>query len=310
MKKNKKSKKNYDALLAFFLPIIAFVFVVLAFHLYKYALFFSDLRVQYIGFFTYFKDVILNNHSLYYSFSNGLGGNMIGTVTYYLMSPFNLLFCLFKTSDYALALFLVVLLKLGMCSLTMHYYLKKHFNSNSPFLLIFSVCHALMMFNAVYYFHVMWFDVIYLTPLVLYGIDLILKGKSGLLYGIFLSLAIFSNYYFGYMLCLFSLVYFVYEYTSKKGNIKSLVSFGISSVLAGVITSVILLPSLLMMFNTAKNNFNLKDSLFVFETDFLNLLMSCFMGTFTEILNMKYIYLYCGMLPFALVIFNFADFSA
>lgn len=54
-----------------------------------------DAGIQYLNFYSYFKDVLSGKNSLTYTFSKTLGGNCIGVFSYYLTSPFMLLFCIF-----------------------------------------------------------------------------------------------------------------------------------------------------------------------------------------------------------------------
>ena len=50
-----------------------------------------DLADQYVAFFNALKNIINGTISPFYSFSKTLGGNMLGIITYYLMSPFNII---------------------------------------------------------------------------------------------------------------------------------------------------------------------------------------------------------------------------
>ena len=59
--------------------------------------------------------------------------------------------------------------------------------------------------------NIMWMDGMMLLPLVALGIEeIILKGKYKL-YMIVLFMVVVSNYYIGYMICIFSVVYFFYK---------------------------------------------------------------------------------------------------
>ena len=53
-----------------------------------------DFGQQYISFFGLLKNAVLTGDlsSLSYSFTKSLGGDMIGVLGYYLMSPFNLIY--------------------------------------------------------------------------------------------------------------------------------------------------------------------------------------------------------------------------
>lgn len=50
---------------------------------------------QYLSFAGYLQNCLFTNDNLLYSWSNVLGGNMLGTFAYYCASPFNLLLILF-----------------------------------------------------------------------------------------------------------------------------------------------------------------------------------------------------------------------
>ena len=54
-----------------------------------------DLNAQYIYYYEAFRDAILGNKSLLYSFSRTLGGEMIGLYAYYLASPFTFILLIF-----------------------------------------------------------------------------------------------------------------------------------------------------------------------------------------------------------------------
>ena len=54
-----------------------------------------DGDIQYLDFFSYYKDVLIGNNSIGYSFGKTLGGSNIAVFSYYLSSPFNLLLIFF-----------------------------------------------------------------------------------------------------------------------------------------------------------------------------------------------------------------------
>ena len=104
-----------------------------------------------------------------------------------------------------------------------------------------------MGFTTVYHFNAMWLDVIYMTPLVIMGIDKLIDGKP-LQYIITLCLSIIFNFYIAYMLCIFCVMYFIYElfirYNIKdfKSYKKIVLRFIISSLLAGGLSAFFLVP--------------------------------------------------------------------
>lgn len=82
-------------LLAAGLPVLILVFIYLFQGLFPFGnqtILTVDLGQQYIDFFQYYRETLLGNwQQIFYSFQKGMGGEMVGTWTYYLMSPFNLL---------------------------------------------------------------------------------------------------------------------------------------------------------------------------------------------------------------------------
>ena len=106
-----------------------------------------------------------------------------------------------------------------------------------------------MTYNILYYFNIMWLDVVFLTPLVTLGIDNIFNKNDNKKYILFLSLSIFSNFYISYMLCIFCVLYFFYKlfciYNIKidRDEIKKKIKLFFSgSLISGLICAVIIIP--------------------------------------------------------------------
>ena len=71
-----------------------------------------DLGQQYIDFYTNFHDTLLHSPSgFFFSFSKALGGDMMGTWAYYLMSPLNLIMLLFPLSKLPSVLGIITIIK-------------------------------------------------------------------------------------------------------------------------------------------------------------------------------------------------------
>lgn len=209
----------------------------------------ADMASQYNSLYNYIHDVLVGNESIFYSFSKGLGGNMASTVGYYLASPFNLLYAFISKANTPLMTYIILLIKLGLCSLFMNIFLSYKYQPRYSNL-IFSLSYALMGFTTVYYFNNMWLDIIYMTPLVIMGIEKLIKGNSTF-YIISLAIAIMANFYITYMLCIFCVIYFIYDlfinykFKDFKNYKKIILNFILSSLLAAGIACIILLPALL-----------------------------------------------------------------
>ena len=202
-----------------------------------------DGYYQYAGFTSYYKNVLLGNESLFYSFKGLLGYNFYATSIYYMFNPTNLL-CIFSTSENILEYYtFIILLRIGLSGFTMCKYLKYKFKNQSNLrYIIFSISYALMAYNVCYFFNYMYFDTVVLFPIVILGLDKLIYERKNRLYIISLTLSIISNFYIGYMVCIFSLLYFIYNIFIYKLDKDIIKDFIISSLLSGFMCMIIIIP--------------------------------------------------------------------
>lgn len=246
--------KKIGYLLAFLIPALLMILIYACVGIYPFgnkSLLTVDMAGQYVSFFNALKNIFNGDIGIFYSFSKTLGGNMFGLITYYLLSPFNLLFILFDKVNITEAIFLINVLKIGMCGLTSYIYFTKTFKQKNLVSVIFGVVYALSAYNIVYSQNILWLDGVILLPLVFLGIDKLIEEEKPLLFYITLTCTIFCNYYIGYMTCIGSLVYFLYKlylhkdyHLSIKENKNDIIYFFKYALLAVGTTMIILLPSL------------------------------------------------------------------
>lgn len=138
-----------------------------------------DMYHQYEPFFTELMDKLKNGGSLLYSFRIGLGSDFVSLFAYYLASPFNwLIVCIPK--GYVIEFMTVlILIKTGLCGLTFVIYQKKHYGMVSYAGVIFAGFYALSGYMAAYYWNIMWLDCLVLAPLVVAGLERLVKKKDG-----------------------------------------------------------------------------------------------------------------------------------
>lgn len=247
-----KNKKVYY-LLSFLVPALLLTLIYACVGIYpfgKKSLLTVDLAGQYVAFFNAYKNIFSSGVSILFSFSKTLGGNMFGLITYYLLSPFNLILLCFDRINITEAIFLINIIKIGMCGLTSFTYFRKTFKDKTYIPLVFSLVYALCAYNIVYSQNLLWLDGVIILPLVFLGIDKLINDEKPILFYITLVLTIFCNYYIGYMTCIASLVYFLYKLYLKnnyklslKENKKDIIYFFKYALLAVGTTMVILLPS-------------------------------------------------------------------
>ncbi|MGN0549680.1 MAG: YfhO family protein [Acutalibacteraceae bacterium] len=175
-----------------------------------------DLYHQYGPLFAELYDRITQLKSMLYSWNTGGGGAFIGNYYNYLSSPVGgLLVLLFGHENVPEAIGSMVLLKNALAAAAMAYYLKKTNGRNDFTVSAFGILYAFCGFFIAYYWNIMWIDAMYLLPLVVLGIERIIKKQKATFYIVALAVSFFSNYYMSYMICIFSVLYFLVYFFSN-----------------------------------------------------------------------------------------------
>ncbi len=235
-------KKYLKYLLAFLIPISIFCVCLAINHIApfgKYLITTYDSKVQYPGFFMGLK----NMH--FFMFNAGFGFNFFGTMAYYVMNPINLLIKFFDIYNYNTFYFLIIILKIGLCGLSMQFFLSREEKHDNLWSVVFSVIYALIGYMVSFYDNVFWLDGVIMLPLILVGINKIIDKKSALFYVISLAISLMVSFYTGYMNCIFSVIYFIYKLVEKNKykDKKIILNFIVSSIAAVLIAGVVLVPT-------------------------------------------------------------------
>lgn len=274
----------------------------------------KDMFTQYVSYFSYYQNLFdLDGSSIFYSFSKLLGGDMFGFFAYYLMSPFNLVCLFFDKANLPVALLVITILKLGTAGLTTYLFLSRRNIQNTALTLALSTSYALMSYQIAFHINLMWLDCVLLAPLVIWGIEKLVQDKKWNLYIISLTAAIVSNYYIGFMLCLFSGIYFIYCcFLSNQKKIKQwkrpVKDFILASLLSGGLSAIIWLPTLLSLRGGIKSDFSLSSLRMSSDCDFFDLFSRIYMGSYTSgpFAN-KLPYIFCGIVVLFLVLHFFMN---
>lgn len=180
-----------------------------------------DLYHQYGPLFSELYDRLVSGESLVYSWNSGLGSSFLGNFYNYLSSPISFIVLLFGHNNTFEAVAAMIAIKSVLSAMSMAYYLKKSQKSDGFSIAAFGIMYAFCGYFVAYYWNVMWIDAMYILPFIVLGIEKIIDSGKCKTYIIALSLAIFSNYYIGFMLCIFSCVYFIYYYVCNNSKIKN-----------------------------------------------------------------------------------------
>lgn len=223
-----------------------------------------DMHHQYSSFFSLVREKIWSLDSLSYSDSVGMGGGLLPLIAYYLCSPFNIIALLFPRDNLTEAIALIEVLKITAAGATFAVFCKGVFKKEDYGSVGLSVAYALSAYFIAYSWDVMWLDCLVLLPLIVYGLEKVLNGGSPLLYSISLGLAVTTNYYIGYMLCVFMVLWFLMRTIERddfyRGQtaeqkaltwLKKLLRFAWTSAVGGLLSMWILIPTAISLRETS-----------------------------------------------------------
>lgn len=243
----KAPKRSYILLTAFLLPMALMAAVFLLCGLTPFgsrSLGVLDMSSQYLAFLGYLRQLITGKASALYLPSMALGGNMAGVMAYYLISPLNLLACLFPMENLLDAVSVLYILRVGLCGLTMGIYAGTR-HGWSWRVLLASLSYAFMGYMLAYSINYQWHDCVILLPLIALGLARLAEHRRWRLYAFSLAAALALNFYTGYILCLFAVLFFLFELLTGPGkpSWRTVGTFALASLAAGAMAAVILLPA-------------------------------------------------------------------
>lgn len=263
--KNMKKRKVYYGL-AFLIPVMIIAGSFLAGRIAPFGdecLLAMDAWGQYFPMLKEMKRALLSGN-MGWSFDGALGFNLWAQNAYYTNSP--LWIVLFFLPDEAMiaGVDVLVMLRFGLCGMTFAYWLDRHYGKRSWGGVSLACAYALSAYTLAFINQFMWMDVVILLPLVILGLEQLFYKKKPLLYTITLALSIWANFYIGYMVCLFCVIYFLILLFEKRmafcERIKKGVSFAWYSLLAGGICAATLVPVYFALQHTKSADMMFEDS--------------------------------------------------
>ena len=302
-------KTYWTYFVSFIIPIIIMIGVYLSQGIYwnsDNSPLLGDGFHQYVIFDVALRNILHGNGSLFYTFTSGLGLNFYALSSYYLGSFLSPLVYFFNLSNMPDAVYLTTLLKFGLIGLSTYFSLNKLFQSiPKPLKLALSTSYALMSFSVSQLEIKTWLDVFILIPLIITGLYLLITQKKRLLYFTSLSILFIQNYYFGYMTALFLIFWYLcqisWDFKTRKS---SFLDFIITSVLAGMASLILTLPTL---FDLQTHGEKLTE-VTKFQTEsswYLDLFAKQFIGSFDTTKYGAIPMIFVGLLPFILTILFF-----
>ena len=266
-----------------------------------------DLNGQYVYFYESLRNAIYGDGSFLYSFSRALGGEYMGMYAYYLASPLSYIVALFPQARILEALLTIILVKVGLCGFTFGFYLHKNSaNTNKIMVVAFSAMYALCSFAVVHQNNLMWIDALFWLPIVTYSIEQLIKNRKYKLFVISLALTMMSNYYIGYMVCIWCVIYFFYyllaydksitnPHKERLHGVRSFARFGLFAILSAAIAAVIILSAYYSL-TFGKNEFSDPNWSLKAKFNVLDFFTKFLPGSYDTVRPQGLPFVYCGLL--------------
>ncbi len=271
-----------------------------------------DLNAQYVYFFEALRKFVYGEASLLYSFSRSLGGEFMGIVAYYMASPLTYIVALFPKERIQEAVLCLLLLKSGLSGLTFGFYLHKRTKKPKKLnVFIFSMLYALSAYAVVQQNNTMWIDALIWLPIFVYALENLITRRKFKLYVISLSVILISNYYIGYMVCIFAILYFFYYYFSKSKKeinpqgerlhfIRAGSRFAAFSILSAMISAFMLIAAYYSL-GFGKSEFSNPDWSMSSNFNILDFLVKFLPGSYDTVEPAGLPFIYCGLLTVILL---------
>ncbi|MBS7576566.1 MULTISPECIES: YfhO family protein [unclassified Enterococcus] len=249
------------AILAFLVPLLLVLIIFFRLGIYwgsDRLFIYGDLAQQYYPFYANLSSALHGKDSLFWTWSLAGGLNFYSVIAYYAGGIFPLL-SYFATPDSLPDMMLYsYILKIGLTGLVFYFYARTTFKLPLVFQLALSWCWAMNGFTLYYGKSILpWQEAQIFLPLILLGIEWLLRGKKPYFLFFSYALAFITNYYMGYMLGIFSLFYFIIKLIALKTQTpkKSLIlAYSVTALASGLASLFIVLPSVLDVFHNLVAN--------------------------------------------------------
>ena len=317
-------QNNWQYFAAFLIPAVILLGVYFLFGVYpvgKRSVLSLDLNGQYVYYFDYMYDVFAGRESLIYSWSRNLSGEFLGIIGYYLASPFNFLVWVFPRSMITEGLLTMLVVKAGATGLSAGIYLRHGRGFSRATTIIFGTSYALCAYALVQTMNPMWLDGVFILPLVILGIEALVKRGNFRLFIISLMYAFVTCFYIGYMIGIFAALYFLYFLIAQDANnsannleeeplltrakiVLRTGLFGISAACSALLSAFLLLP-VVSSLSLGKFTFSTPD--YTPRTNFLliDAAAKLFPGSYDTVRMDGLPFLYCGVLAIIMTVCYF-----
>jgi len=303
--------RNRFYLMGFFIPVILMYISYAIFGLYPFgeeSVLALDFNAQYVYYFEALRDAFWGDGSIFYNWSRNLSGGYMGVIGYYLASPFTLIVMLLPEKMMLTSLLIMILSKIGSASVTFSLYLQKSKKLQPLSAMTFGILYSLMAYMVIQTIDPMWLDGLVFLPLIALGVEYLIDDGRKLNYIIPIAIMFVANFYIGYMIGIFTAVYFIYYlfFGTEQKNRKfkdffySCLTFGVSTVVAVMCAAFMILP-VYKALSLGKFDFTDPDYSFKTQFDPLILLRQVLTCQYDSVNVQGSPEIYCGILTVVLI---------
>ena len=208
-----------------------------------------DMDQQIVPLLASFKDVLAGQDGFFLNSANGAGMDLWSVFFFYMASPLTFLIAFVPKTELFHFVNLLIALKLAFAGGTAAWCLQKRYPKlDWVWAATLGVLYAMSGYGMLYFQIFMWLDMMALFPLLILSLNALCEKGKMLPYTAVLSAMMVVNYYIGYMVVVFLMLFigltlFLRRKESAQGGIA--LRFVLGSLLAALATAVVWLPSLL-----------------------------------------------------------------
>ncbi|THE14947.1 copper ABC transporter permease [Enterococcus hirae] len=294
---------------SFLIPLLILALVYLSIGIYPgsdRSILASDAFSQFSNFHASFRNMLLGKQSIFYTWNASLGLNYLSLVSYYLGGIFTPLVLFFPNQMMPDALYVLTLLKVGAAGLSF-WFLAHSYRIPRWGQVALSVSYASISFITAHSEIIMWLDTFVYLPLIILGIHRVMDLKKPTVLFVSYLLLFLSSFYMGFMVGVFSFLYFIARLlTNWSAYKKSIIPYGVTSLLAGGASMIIILPAILDLRANGEALTQIT-TLKTEATSYLDLLMKNMVGVYDTTKYGSIPFIYAGLFPLVLCLFYFVS---
>lgn len=270
-----------------------------------------DMKAELLAMYGYLSGGGPGYDTFFHNMSGSLGGGFIGTIAHDL-SLFDLVYFFVPKENIPDIIYLVTIIKIGFCGLSMSVFLNERHSSQIGKLgiILLSTCYALMSYNIMYAMWLLWLDIVIALPLLALNLERIIQGQKSKGFILLFTLCMISDYYVTYMAVIALVMYFVFRVVEDGFCIKivlhRILLFALHGIIGVGLSSFFIVPVLYNLLNSKLSQPSDKSHLLLIKNTLIEVLSSMMPTSYSTLDNAAPPNIYCGLVVVILALIWFA----